>query len=234
MWSRRSTCLNNKMICCFSRLIAVKRNTRAQPCTSAVSLQPKRILMIRYRHVIMYHDHHKLLSDTQTSLMAMGGLSSVAKFWRLDLSHPNNRGAYCSPVVFAGAVSIGCAVEKSWQLWCTYVCVMKTLQVFFALKAYCMHKQTDTFTKCSCQYIRCTYIYSVTTIILLFQTESDVFQNILWVTQWGVYLPRHRNCAASSLPGWGKWDSDVNPWITDIVEQLERFLWWNLSAPELT
>ena len=95
---------------------------------------------------------------TQTSLMAMGGLSSVAKFWRLDLNHPNNRGAYCSPVVFAGAVSIAWAVEKSWQLWCTYVCVMKTLQVFFALKAYCMHKQTDTFTKCSCQYIRCTYI----------------------------------------------------------------------------
>ena len=60
----------------------------------------------------MYHDHHKLLFDTQTSFMAMGGLSSVAKFWRLDLSHPNNRGAYCSPVVFAGAVSIVWAVEK--------------------------------------------------------------------------------------------------------------------------
>ena len=72
--------------------------------------------MIRYIHAVMYHDHHKLLSDTQTSLMAMGGLSSVAKLWRLDLSHPNNRGTYCFPVVFAGAVSIAWAVEKSWQL----------------------------------------------------------------------------------------------------------------------
>jgi len=30
-------------------LIAVKRNTKSQPCTSAVSLQPKKILMIRLR-----------------------------------------------------------------------------------------------------------------------------------------------------------------------------------------